>query len=352
LNNCFLDDNSFDVVYYTQPVPPFETLTFLSLIFDKVIFPGVHIPFEGVDEKETVKEIDRLKKLGIDSQDDVHIINCMVYALHGKYLKEFCLFTGEFGYAGILEDGANKLTMQLEEMVYGPPPPNFHPVPPMGFAKGLPGNDKLSVNSPSWISYPANAFIYASKKGLPLINDNPRMPMLSLGGLDIKCNAKLLSTILAIECVNFVLPKIKPMRPNEIAEFREETKNYVKPFRMSMLKLSKELNVVIKSTISIEEIQKEARFLVETTVYPELEELRKAIQDPGKPWFSKAFDLVKDTPELVTNFATLPLNIAIAKVLVKLGSVFADIGESQSEKEKKARSGITYLLKLNDWNKK
>jgi len=44
--------NSFDVVYYPHQVPSFETLTLLSLVFDKIFFPGVYIPVEGIDEDD------------------------------------------------------------------------------------------------------------------------------------------------------------------------------------------------------------------------------------------------------------------------------------------------------------
>jgi hypothetical protein len=342
------NEDSFDAVYYSHPVPSFDSLTFMSLVFDKIYFPGVYIPNSGVDEKETIKEIERIKNIGFSKIDDISFYNSMIFAIHNKYMEDICVFTGEFGCMGILEEGANELTQELEELLYGPPPPNFTPTPVMGFAKGLPGDEKASVNGPSWISYPANALIFATRNGLPLINDNPMMPIPSLGGLDAKSNAKILSTILAVESVKLVLPELKVMMPKDIAEFREETKDYIKPFRLSMLKLSKELNAAINSDMSIEEIQKEAKFIVDTTVYPELEELKLTLRDNTKPWFRKAIDLAKVAPELITNFSTLPPELAIARLLSKIGYALIDVGlDAESKHREITRTGLAYLLKIN-----
>lgn len=340
-------DDSVNAVYYSQQVPSsLEVLTVLSLIFDKIYFPGVYIPEHGINEAETKKEIERILSLGKRDIDTIQLINCMKFALHYKYLKDFCIFTGKFGYMGILEEGAERLTMELEELVFGPPPPNFFPSPHIGFAKGLPGDKESAINGPAWLSYPANALIYSVRNGLPLVNDNPSLPVPSLGGVDVRNNAKLLSTILAIECIKMALPKLKPVSPEEIMEFRQQTMEYVKPFRLALLRLSKELNAAIQSDATIEKVQKEASFLVETTVYPELEELKKVINDPAKPWYRRVVDLAKLTPELVTNFISYPTNIAVAKLLGEIASTLADFKDDAEKKQKIMEKGYYYLLRI------
>jgi len=342
--------DTFDAVYYSSQVPSsYQTLTILSLVFDKIYFPGVYIPSSGIDEIGTLKEIERIKTIGIRNIEDKQLINCMIFSLHNKYLKDFCIFTGQFGHCGILEDGAQEMTMKLEELIYGPPPPNFTPTPTLGFAKGLPGDREAAVNGPSWLSYPANALIYSVKNDLPLINDNPTLPVPGLGSATPKNNAKLLSTILAIECINVVLPKLKALTPKEIKEFREETRQFVKPFRLAMLKLSKDLNTMIKSDTRLQDIQKEAQFLVETTIYPELEELKEIIHNPSKPWYKRAVDLARSAPELVSNFISMPKNLAIAKILAEIASALADLRDEQLDKEHKMnRCGLYYLLRIKE----
>jgi len=146
--------------------------------------------------------------------------------------------------------------MLLEELIFGPPPPGFTPTPPMGFAKGLPGEKEAGVNGPSWISYPANALVYSVKNELLLLNDNPMLPVPALGNVSPENNAKMLSVILAIESVKMVLPKLKALTPQEIMEFREQTREYVRPFRLGMLRLSKDLNSAIRSDMDLGEVQK------------------------------------------------------------------------------------------------
>lgn len=335
-------NDSFDAVYYSHPIPTsFHSLTLLSLVFDKIYFPGVYIS-EDLDIQVIKEEIKRLQSLSRNDYDTNFIINCHIFSIYKQYLNNFCVFTGKFGSPGILEKGAKDLTKILEELIYGPPPPNFIPTYPMGFAH-------MTMNGPSWLSYPANALIFSKTNEIPLINDNPNLPIPGLGGANPKSNAKILSTILAIECINFVLPNLRPLKPDEIVEFREQTIEYVKPFRMTMLKLSKELNSMITSEMDIEGIQKEARFLIETTVYPELEELKQVIQDPAKPWHKRAISLAKSTPELVTNFLTMPKTFASLKLFSKLITELFGITEEEIDKKGKIkRSGLTYLLRLKE----
>jgi hypothetical protein len=43
---------TFDVVYYTGPVPSsWQTLATLALVFDKIHFPGVYMGTDGLDEE-------------------------------------------------------------------------------------------------------------------------------------------------------------------------------------------------------------------------------------------------------------------------------------------------------------
>lgn len=193
----------------------------------------------------------------------------------------------------------------------------------MGFAKGLPGDEEAGVNGPSWISYPANALVFSLKHGVPLINDNPTLPVPALGGASAKDNAKLLSIVLAIESLRVALPKLRPLAPEAITEFREQTRAYVKPFRLAMLRLSKDLNAAIRADVGSDELRKAARFLAETTVYPELQELAQAMQDSTKPWYSRAVDLGRSAPELISNFFTMAPQLAVAKLLTTLASSVA-----------------------------
>lgn len=343
---------SFDAIYYSGPSPSsLHSLTMLGLVFDRLIFPGVFVPSEGVDEAETQKEIDRVAKLGPLSMDTAHMLNLMTIALNARYLSDFCVFPGKYGYPGVLESGAEELARELELQIYGPPPEGFTPTISLGFAKRVPGTSPMSVNGPSWIAYPANALLYASHNQMLLVNDNPRLPVPAVGGSDVRSNAQQLATILALESVKLVLPNLRPLSFEELAEFRQDTRESAQPFRRAMLRLSKDLNQAILSDSPLEEVQKEAKFLVETTVLPELANFRDELSRPSRPWHRRAFDLIKNTPELVGAFATLPTNVAFAKVLVALGDVLTDIRDSRLEREGAGkRGGFHYLLRAEKLN--
>src|SRR5205814_7094374 len=96
---------------------------------------------------------------------------------------------------------------------------------------------------------------------------------------------------LTMESVSLVLPRLKPLQPAALRDFREELAPYVKPFRLAMLKLSKELNGAIQGGCSLAEVQKQARFLVQTDLYPKLTELDAVIQNLHKHWYRRAVDL-------------------------------------------------------------
>jgi hypothetical protein len=179
------------------------------------------------------------------------------------------------------------------------------------------------------------------------VNDNPNLPIPSVGGADLKANAKQLSTMMAIESVKFVLPNLRPLSLAELAAFRAETKDLVQPFRQAMLRLSKDLNAAILSDASLSDVQKEARFIVETTVAPELEQLKAELARPSRPWYRRVVDLTTALPEIVGGFATLPTEIAVAKALAKATKILANIRDDQLEREGIGkRGGFHYLLRM------
>jgi hypothetical protein len=340
----------FDAVYYSQQVPAsLESLTLLGLVFDHLIFPDVYLPTSDFDEAALLEEIKRITSLRMrPTADDVAMLNCMGLALHVKYVRDFCIFTGTPGSMGGSEPESKPLMMALEELVFGPPPPGFIPTPSLGFCKGFHFSENViehQVNAPSWLAYPANALVYGTKHQIPVVNDSD-LPVPGIPGSP-KDNAKTLATILAIESIKLVLPKLKPLTPRALQEFRVETAKDVKPFRMSMLRLAKELNSALTADITLQEVQKHAQFLAETTVYPQLFELDALLNNPSKPWRKRVIDVAKKTPELITNFATMPKNLAVAKVLGALVSALADVRDDQIDKDQKlARSGLYYLLRI------
>lgn len=346
------EDPLLEVVYYSEPVPSsLRTLAVLALVFDRVHFPGVYIA-ENADALATQQEIDRIAKLRLQlpqtrsSSELPELLNCMVYAINRRFVSDFCFFPGKVGHPGFLEEGTSALVREFEAAIYGPPPPNFFPMYNLGFAKGLPGDADAAVNGPSWLAYPPNAVLYAARLGLPLLNDNPLLPPLGAPERP-QSDARALSSLLALEAVNLVLPPLPDLDFQQIAELRSETRGELRPFRRAMLKLSRDLNVALLSGVPTADVQREARFIVETSVLPELEALTEVLARPQRPWHRRAADAAMSIPEIVGNFATLPVPLATAKLLATLVSVLADVRDDQLAAEGAAkRSGLYYLLRV------
>ena len=104
----------------------------------------------------------------------------------------------------------------------------------------------------------------------------------------------------------------------------------------------------------MDEIQKEARFICDTVVYPELEELKKYINDPTKPWYSRLTDLAKASPEIISSFFSMPKSIAVAQIIQKSCIALAGMAADNLNKyDTTTTNGYYYLLKIGkEFNKK
>jgi hypothetical protein len=344
------DLSMLEVVYYPSPIPSsWATLTFLGLIFDKIHFPNVYLPSDGFDKDDILKEADRIESLGIKDYNTALLIRAFRLLPFVSELKKFCFFTGNESHVfGGVDDKAIKIVKALEVEIFGPPKKNLTPNYESGFNKMLP-DGKRDIDYPGRLHYPANAMIYAAHHGIPLINDNVFLPIPAIGGDLAKNNTKLLSTILAMECANLVLPKIKVLRSEEILEMREDLAKYISPFRLNLLRFAAELNNSISQMSNHKEIMQAAHFVVETSIYPSLVELREAIKHSKKRWLSRAFDVAKQVAELAASFFSMPPNYTIAKVLAAIGSILVDV-HSENAKNEGVRSGMYYLLKLHEAN--
>jgi len=332
-----------EAVFYSHPVPGnLTTLTFLGLVFDRVHFPNVYLPTDGFDPEKLEAEIERIHGTGLNDHGTRLLLAMMSYVLIPE-VREFCYFTGKHGqlFGGDKMDGVKDLVDALERQIHGPPRPNFTPIYTPGYHKGI--SEDEYIDYPGDYFYQCNALLYAAENGIPLINADPNMPVPAIGGEPAKNNAKLLSSIIAMECVNLVLPEIREMQPTQILEVREEISKYIAPFRISMLRLSAHLNRAIDSDCTYDEIVDAAKLVTKTEVYPALLELKNEIERPRKGWLSRSWDLAKVVPRLVTSYATLDLEKALPQTVEALGNWLV-AGASKHA----PRSEYYYLLKLEE----
>lgn len=338
-----------EAVYYASPIPAYkESLTFLAVVFDKIHFPDVYLPNAGFDAKEVLKEANRIEALKLKDYETALLVGTLRCLPLMTDLKEFCHFTGSSNSFGTnFSPETVQLVDALEIEVFGPRPAGFTPTYQTRCCKGLPDGD-TEIIYPGSLFYPANALVYAAQHGLPLVNDNHRLPVPAFSGKDAVHNTKLLATIMAMECIKVALPNVRPLTPREIVELRAELSKDLKLFRQSLLGLAAELNRQISQNASYEDIMRAAKFIAETQVEPSLAELRAGLERTGSDWYKRAYDLAKEVPTLATMYATMPKEIAIAKALAMFGGVFQDIRSTSNGKKDAAKSGMYYLLRMQD----
>ena len=335
-----------EAVFYTSPIPyNLGILTFLGLVFDRVHFPNVYIPTDGFDPDALEHEIVRIESAGNRDYDNWLLTSLMKYALHPD-LRKFCYFTGEHGqiFGGEEIKEVKDLVVSLEQQIHGPAKSGLHTRHTLGHHKSI--NDDQYIDFPGAYYYQCNALLYAAKHEIPLLNTDSRLPVPGIGPELAKNNAKLLTSVMAMECVNLVLPEIGELQPPQIIEARDDLEKHILPFRISMLRLAKELNILIEKSSSNDEIVEAAKFIVKTEVYPSLLELKDELEKPKKGWLSRSWDLTKKVPGLFTLYAKFNLQEALKGTVIALVDWLV-AGFS----EEKPRSNYYYLLKLEEIGK-
>lgn len=342
---------SFDAVYYSFPVPlnPL-TVSLMGILFDRVFLPGVYLPDPKKIDKRSISE--RLKFLvqKFDPNDSFSAQREMMGTLKFVYeygeLQDIFVPTGQAGCMGLLEPETEKVTKQLEELVYGPPPPNFTPTPNMGFNQPA-GADQ--INAPSWISYPANALIYSRKHGIPLLTDSSFLPIPNIESPMIpKHEAESLASYLMVSSFSLVLPKMRSLTAEEILWVREKMCDDIGVFRSAMLSSVKQVVELTGNNPTDDQLQKQAEYIAKTVILPKVEALRTQFESPSSITLKKLLDLSLEAPELILNFQKPEeLPWAVISVLKSLaGKVSEGIHEYQEHHKKEQQSGLALLLKV------
>jgi hypothetical protein len=97
-------------------------------------------------------------------------------------------------------------------------------------------------------------------------------------------------------------------------------------------------------------VQKNAKFLVETTIVPELSNLNKAINDIGKPWHQRLVNVTLDAPELIGNFFTMLPQKALLEVFKRINQEIKEMYDEHIQKNRLIiGSGLSYLMKLQEY---
>ena len=267
-------------------------------------------------------------------------------AKHARTLEGFCVFTNTREDPFEASDAIpGTMVADIANAIHGAPPKGFVPTFSTNYHKGLPGGNE-HVTYPGNYHYLAGAILESSRRGVPLLNDEPSLPIPGLEQSTPHDKAKVLSAILAIECTKLVLPPTPVLRPEDIMEFREANAGLLRGFRKSMFRYAADLNGKI-SGLSIEDFEHKTRFFIETEIVPAMDDLRNTLNDPARPWHKRAVEAVKVIPSIAGAYFTGGTSAVLIKVLTAYAAqFFVEIAAHGDKQEALKRSGLYYLLQL------
>ena len=218
------DHSAFEAIYFPGPVPADNSamLTVLGVIFDRVYFPGVYFPKSGFDQAEVDKEIARIEALpgAATNRDDADLVGMLRFLRVAKAVEGLCIFSGvgdgTFRHA---QPNPEWMEENIYEAYWGPTKTQLDP----DIRRlALKGHFKRRAHP-----YPADTTTLPepcrelAKTGIPLLTvaDVPIPGGLPQAPTD---NAKVLSAILAFECLRLALPEFPLLTPTALMDFRAE----------------------------------------------------------------------------------------------------------------------------------
>jgi len=332
-----------ECVYYSGPVPWDDAvLTTLCFVFDKIHFPNVYLPKGDYNKELLREEIARLDALRPRSHETEELINAL------RFLEYRLPLDGILEYPSsrdsIFNHPRNENRGRLIRTIYDvnyPPRENFEPAFQGVSVKGLPGSDEAVVFMGD-ISYQADAINYASDNRLPLLDDGFGLALPFRA--QYKDNAKSLATVLAMESVGFGLPHLPPLTPQELVDFRMENVKELRNFRAAMMRYAKDLNAQIPSDASVEEVNRKAKFVVETEIIPTLHDLNRDLLNPNRPWHKRMADGVKIVASVGLGIATGGwFGTTVAEGI--RNAIASELEAKGDRREAAERNGLYYLLR-------
>ncbi len=168
--------------------------------------------------------------------------------------------------------------------------------------------------------------------------------------IDIRRFAKLQAASLAMQSLDIVIPVSTEITGEEILEVRYRLREQLIPFRRAMLSLAPSVRQGISSDSSMEEVHKEARYIVETRVAPTIHDLRDRLsKEDGRFWRRLILKSGMLVPRIILNWVTKDALTATISSLESAQEVTLDmIGRKSLLSSLKTQGGLGYLLSAGD----
>jgi hypothetical protein len=353
LEDCINLDSSLqlEAVYYTAPMPRTHSiLVALGLVFDRIHLPGTYFPQGDYDRQAWQKEIDRIADVGANSMDAQSLLALM------RFTNIVDRMPGFFAFNRMRDDSLdkfsenNELVDRIYEEMWGAPNDQFTPVFSPWHHKSV-SDSKEHLTYPGAYYYQAGALQTAGQLGLPLISDEPRIPIPGNNN-SVATDAKALSSFIALQAMSVALSDIPLLAPDDLMEFRDSNAQSLRAFRRAMLRYAGEWRGNLEG-LTAEQAAKETEFLVQTEIVPALDELRQLISDPARPWHRRAIDGIKVTASIGASCLTGSWDKAIAELLTAFAPQFFKEIEAKGDKTHGVRrSDLYYLIQIQRANAK
>lgn len=168
--------------------------------------------------------------------------------------------------------------------------------------------------------------------------------------IDIRQFAKLHAASLAMQSLDIVLPMNANITGEEILEVRYRLREQLIPFRRAMLSLSPFVRQCIDGNSSMEQLQKEAKYIVETSIAPTISSLRDRLsKENGRFWKRLILKSGMLVPRIILNWVTKDTLSAAISSLENAQEVALDfIDRKTLLSSLKTHGGLGYLLSLGD----
>lgn len=331
----------WEAVYYSNPIPlSSRSLLAFALLFDRVHFPGLSIPQIKVSENDKPDLRDWLTH----DPEQVAYQNLGLWAMEQPKLADFVHLPDQ-DLTQLQLRGLEGHARQLLEDTYGEGVSTRVTNIAASQSIWLPNATKDAF-ALTWPFYQARALQHSTEYQLPLVSDDPTcIPPFPEHPTNL-INSKSLAQQLAVEALSLLLPPLRSVEPNQVAEFRSEIQPLVQPFRREMVKMTAELSIAIASGVGDEDLRQACRRLAESRVLPALQDLSKQLTDPLKPFHKIAIDLTEAI--LATASSSISPALVVGWAILRGAKIASEYARLYVDREGKKKTGLSYLLKIHD----
>ncbi|EJX2556568.1 MULTISPECIES: hypothetical protein [unclassified Vibrio] len=161
-------------------------------------------------------------------------------------------------------------------------------------------------------------------------------------------NVKLLTSVLAEECVKIMIPDCRQATPDEILEIRSKLKDNLLPFRMSLQKLTGDLRGALESDAKIDDLKGEAKFIVESQIEPQLYELKQAIERSNSKLMNNVFGKFLHWVPYIAKAWAMPTPENILSIAQKMGEDTNSILDTIDDFSYTKAQGLSFLLQVEE----